>query len=532
MGNDPAMVPGPPASPRGGTPVPDQVDTAPDGAGIVPAIAARGITKHFPGVVANSRVQFEVLPGEVHALLGENGAGKTTLCNVMTGLYRPDEGYMEVGGEPVRFHSPRDAHQAGIFMVHQHFRLVQPLTVAENVILGWSQQRGMWFSPRRVEREVAEVAEKFQMPIDPGAKIWQLSVGEQQRVEILKALYRGARILILDEPTTVLTSQEVTQLFTTLRGMAATGTSVVFISHKLPEVLAVSGRVTVLRAGKSAGTLQTADTDARSLAHMMVGRDIVLTRRQRTARNHIGEAVLGLEDVSATGDLGTPALTGVSLQVRAGEIVGVAGVAGNGQRELAEVIAGERPATAGTVTIAGMAQRGTPWEAIDAGLGYVPEERLGVGIAPGMSVADNLVLKSYREGGPILHAKQALQSAAELIDRFSIVARGPKTIARELSGGNIQRLLLARELSGHPRILIAASPTRGLDVAATDSVRQLLAQSAERGVAVLLISEDLDEILDLCDRIAVMYRGRVVGVIDRDDADIDRIGLMMAGVGS
>ena len=253
---------------------------------------------------------------------------------------------------------------------------------------------------------------------------------------------------------------------------------------------------------------------------------------RRVASNHLGEPVLGLEDVSATGDLGTPALTGVSLQVRAGEIVGVAGVAGNGQRELAEVIAGERPATSGTVTIAGMAQPGTPWEAIDAGLGYVPEERLGVGIAPGMTVADNLILKSYREGGPILHAKQALQNAAELIERFSIVARGPKTIARELSGGNIQRLLLARELSGHPKILIAASPTRGLDVAATDSVRQLLAQSAEQGVGVLLISEDLDEILDLSDRIAVMYRGRVVGVVDRDDADIDRIGLMMAGVGS
>jgi len=532
MGDYPATAPGQPASPRGGTSAPGQAETAPDDSAIVPAIAARGITKRFPGVVANSQVEFEVLPGEIHTLLGENGAGKTTLCNVLTGLYRPDEGYVEVGGEPFRFHSPRDAHQAGIFMVHQHFRLVQPLTVAENVILGWSQQRGMWFSPRRVEREVAEVAEKFQMPIDPGAKIWQLSVGEQQRVEILKALYRGARILILDEPTTVLTSQEVRQLFTTLRGMAAAGTSVVFISHKLPEVLAVSDRVTVLRAGRSVGTRQTADTDARSLAHMMVGRDIVLTRRPSAARNQLGETVLALQDVSATGDLGTPALSGVSLQVRAGEIVGVAGVAGNGQRELAEVIAGERPATSGTVTIAGMPQRGTPWEAIDAGLGYVPEERLGVGVAPGMTIADNLVLKSYREGGPILRAKQGLQTAAELIERFSIVARGPKTIARELSGGNIQRLLLARELSGHPKVLIAASPTRGLDVAATDTVRRLLAQSAGESVGVLLISEDLDEILDLSDRIAVMYRGRVVGVVDRDDADIDRIGLMMAGVGS
>ena len=534
MRDDPTTAAGQPAFPPGETPAPGRADTAPDGTGTIPALAARGITKRFPGVVANSRVEFEVLPGEIHALLGENGAGKTTLCNVLTGLYRPDEGYVELGGEPCRLRSPRDAHEAGIFMVHQRFRLVQPLSVAENVILGWSRERGIWFSPRRVEREVAKVAAQFQMPVDPGAKIWQLSVGEQQRVEILKALYRGARILILDEPTTVLTPQEVRQLFSTLRGLAAAGTSVVFISHKLPEVLAVAGRVTVLRAGQAVGTLRTADTDARSLAHKMVGRDIVLARQQRAARNHVGEAVLGLEDVSAMGDLGTPALTGVSLRVRAGEIVGVAGVAGNGQRELAEVVAGERPSTSGTVTIAGMPQHGTPWEAIDAGLGYVPEERFGVGIAPGMTIADNLILKSYREDGhgPILHAKQALQNAAELIERFDIVARGPKTIAHELSGGNIQRLLLARELSGHPKILIAASPTRGLDVAATDSVRQLLAQSAERGVGVLLISEDLDEILDLSDRIAVMYRGRVVGVVDRDDADVDRIGLMMAGLGS
>jgi general nucleoside transport system ATP-binding protein len=534
MRNDPTMANGQPAFPPGGTPVPDRAVEAPGDAGIAAAMAARGITKRFPGVVANSRVEFEVLPGEIHALLGENGAGKTTLCNVLTGLYRPEEGYVELGGEPCRFHSPRDAHEAGIFMVHQHFSLVGPLTVAENVILGWSRQSGMWFSPRRVEREVARVAEQFQMAIDPGAKIWQLSVGEQQRVEILKALYRRARILVLDEPTTVLTPQEVRQLFSTLRGMAAAGTSVVFISHKLPEVLAVSDRVTVLRAGQAVGTVRTADADARSLAHLMVGRDIVLTRRERAARNHLGEAVLGLDDVNAKGDLGTPALTGVSLRVQAGEILGVAGVAGNGQRELAEVVAGERPGTSGTVTIAGRPQRGTPWEAIHAGLGYVPEERLGVGIAPGMTIADNLMLKSYREDGhgPVLHTKQALQNAAESIKRFDIVARGPKTLARELSGGNIQRLLLARELSGHPKILIAASPTRGLDVAATDSVRKILAQSAEHGVGVLLISEDLDEILDLSDRIAVMYRGRVVGVVDRDDADLDRIGLMMAGVES
>ena len=526
MTDEPTTTTGRPATLDEGSP-------APAGAASVPAFATRGVTKRFPGVLANDHVSFEVMPGEIHALLGENGAGKTTLCNLLTGLYRPDDGYVEVGGAAMQFHSPRDSQQAGIFMVHQHFALVQSLSVAENVILGWSRRRGMWFSPRRVEREIGEIAEAFHMPIDPGAKIWQLSMGEQQRVEILKALYRGARTLILDEPTTVLTPQEVRQLFDTLEGMAADGTSVVFISHKMPEVLAVADRVTVLRGGRAMGTVQTADSDARSLAHLMVGRDVLLTRKESKAKINGGEDVLALSDVSARGDLGTPALTGVSLQVRAGEILGIAGVAGNGQRELAEVIAGERPSTAGTITIAGRPQHGTPWEAIDAGLGYVPEERMGVGVAPGLSIADNLILKSYRDGhGPILHARRAQQNATELIDRFDIVARGPKTLARELSGGNVQRLLLARELSGHAKVLVAASPTRGLDVAATESVRLLLTGSADRGVGVLLISEDLDEVLDLADRIAVMYRGRVVDVLDRDDADVDRIGLMMAGVTS
>lgn len=491
------------------------------------------MTKRFPGVVANDRVTFEVLPGEVHALLGENGAGKTTLCNVLTGLYRPEDGLVEVGGDPVRFRSPRDAHEAGIFMVHQHFRLVQPLSVAENVILGWSRRRGMWFAPRRVEREVAEIADRFHMPIDPRAKIWQLSVGEQQRVEILKALYRGARILVLDEPTTVLTPQEVEQLFATLKEMTSGGTTVVFISHKLPEVLAVSDRVTVLHSGKAVGTVDTAETDARSLAHMMVGRDIVLTRKESAGRD-FGEAVLELSGVSAMGDLGAPALGDVTFEVRAGEILGVAGVAGNGQRELAEVIAGERPRTSGVIKIAATPQHGAPWEAIDAGLGYVPEERIGIGVAPGLTIADNLMLKSYREDdhGPILRSKQATKSAVEMIERFDIVARGPKTLARELSGGNIQRLLLARELSGHPKILVAASPTRGLDVAATESVRRLLVRSASSGVGVLLISEDLDEVFDLSDRIAVMYRGTIAGIVDRDRADVDGIGLLMSGVTS
>jgi ABC-type uncharacterized transport system ATPase subunit len=516
-----------PAVPEGGPPAPPSTPAA------VPALAAREVTKRFPGVLANDRVTFEVMPGEVHALLGENGAGKTTLCNILTGLYRPDDGHVEVRGGQARFRSPRDAHADGIFMVHQHFRLVPSLSVAENVVLGWSRRRGKWFGPRRVQREVAEIAERFHMGIDPRAKIWQLSLGEQQRVEILKALYRGARILILDEPTTVLTPQEVEQLFTTLREMASGDATVVFISHKLPEVLAISDRVTVLRGGRAVGTVDTNASDARSLARMMVGRDVVLTRKESGGRAP-GEVVLELSGVGAMGDLGLPALTDVSFALRSGEILGVAGVAGNGQRELAEVIAGERARTAGTVTIASRQMRGTPWEAIEAGLGYVPEERMGVGVAPGLTIADNLILKSYREDGhgPIIRARETAANADRLIERFDIMARGPKTLARELSGGNIQKVLLARELSGRPRVLVAASPTRGLDVAATESVRRLLVQAAESGVGVLLISEDLDEVLDLSDRIAVMYRGRVAGIVDRDEAEVERIGLMMSGIAS
>ena len=541
---------GGPANPDGGSPappasregsVPPASDggsgtTAPgEGTGVsdrTPALAARDITKRFPGIVANDHVTLEILPGEVHTLLGENGAGKTTLCNVLTGQYRPDDGHVEVRGKAVRFRSPRDAHASGIFLVHQHFRLVQSLSVAENVVLGWSRKRGMWFSPKDAQADVAEMGERFNIRIDPKARIWQLSVGEQQRVEILKALYRGARILILDEPTTVLTPQEVEQLFGTLRHMVADGATVVFISHKLPEVLAISDRVSVLRGGKAVGTVDAGESNAKSLARMMVGRDIELTRKAAVEERITGDVVLQLSGVGALGDLGLPALDDVSLEVRAGEILGIAGVAGNGQRELAEVIAGERPTTGGSVTVASRPVGHAPWEAIDAGLGYVPEERMGVGVAPGLTIADNLIVKSYREGGPVIRAKETNANAERMIERFDIKARGPKTVARELSGGNIQRVLLARELSGHPKVLVAASPTRGLDVAATDSVRKLIVDAAGSGVGVLLISEDLDEILDLSDRIAVMYRGAVAGVVVREDANVDELGMLMSGVES
>ncbi len=505
----------------------------------IPALAAVGVTKRFPGVVANSRVTFQANVGEVHALLGENGAGKTTLCNVLTGLYRPDEGELQVGGAPARFRSPRDAYAAGIFMVHQQLRLVESMTVAENVVLGWSEGGGIRFSPRQVEHEVAAAAERYGIDVNPKARIWQLSLGERQRVEILKALYRGARILILDEPTTVLTPQEADQLFASVREMAAGGGTIVFISHKLPEVLAVSDRVTILRRGAAVATVDVAGTTSADLARLMVGHELALgngqhPRAQITESPTADTPVLELAGVSAHGDLGTEALRDVSLAIMGGEILGVAGVAGNGQLELAEVIAGLRPADRGTITVGGKRMSsGDARAAIARGVGYIPQDRLGTGISPNLSITENLILKSYRDAansvGPVLRMRKATRDAQALMKQFDVRAPGPKTLLRQLSGGNVQKVLLARELSASPRVLVAASPTRGLDVAATQDVRRILAETAGRGVGVLLISEDLDEIRAMADRIAVFYEGRVVGVVAAADASLQQLGLMMAG---
>ena len=496
----------------------------------------RGITKRFPGVIANDHIDFEVVRGEVHALLGENGAGKSTLSNILTGLYRPDEGEIVIHGKPVAFHSPRDAIEAGVGMVHQHFRLAASFTVAENLVLGYrdAADRGLLLEPRVVEGRIADLSHRYRMPVNPHARIWQLSVGEQQRVEILKVLYRGARILILDEPTSLLTPQEAEDLFQTLRLMSAEQRTVIFISHKLEEVMAISNRVTVLRRGKAIGTVMTKDTNTRELARMMVGRDVVFTQKKVGPAQADPTAVLELHGISANGDLGTPALREVNLTVHAGEIVGVAGVAGNGQRELAEVIAGMRRRTAGSMIVSGKPTRGgDPLEAIRRGVAYVPEDRLGTGVAPSLSIAENLVLKSYRRPPisttGILHHRRIRANAEDLMQRFNISARGPQTPTRLLSGGNIQKVVLARELSGRPRVLIAASPTSGLDVAATDSVRALLLQAAEQGDGILLISEDLDEILALADRIAVLYGGRITGIVERRKAEVEELGLMMAG---
>jgi simple sugar transport system ATP-binding protein len=499
------------------------------------AVALRGITKRFPAVVANDQVDFEAAEGEVHALLGENGAGKTTLSNILTGLYRPDEGEIILFGRPVEFHSPRDAIAAGIAMVHQHFRLVSPFTVAENVVLGDQQDLGRAFllRTRAIEERVAELSTRYGLAVDPRARIWQLSVGEQQRVEILKALYQDARILILDEPTAVLTPQEADALFGTIRAMAADGRTVIFISHKLHEVKAVADRVTVLRRGRSLATASTAEATPRSLAALMVGREVEIGRRHED-RPAVGEVVLALDGVCADGDRGVPAVNEVSLEVRRGEIVAIAGVAGNGQRELSETIVGMRPATKGTVEVGGRRVRsGDPRSAIRAGVAYVPEDRLGTGVAPTMSIASNLVLKSYRRApvssGPFLRFGRIRDLALRAIDKYDVRASGPDEPAWQLSGGNLQKVVLSREFSGEPAVLVAASPTRGLDVSSIETVHAYLREAASTGVGVLLLSEDLDEILALADRIAVMYEGGIAGERDARSATVEELGLLMAG---
>ena len=437
-------------------------------------------------------------------------------------------------GEPVEFHSPRDALDAGVAMVHQHFRLVEPFTVAENVVLGDHRDVGRTFllHQRAIERRVAGLSRQYGLAVHPRARIWQLSLGEQQRVEILKALYKDARILILDEPTAVLTPQEAQALFGTIRAMAEDGRTIIFISHKLHEVKAVADRVTILRRGHSVATVPAVDATPRSLASLMVGREIELGRRD--GEREVGETCLELQGVCADGDRGLAAVKDVSLTVRRGEIVAVAGVAGNGQRELAEAIAGMRPRTAGTVRVAGRRLKGgDAREAIGAGIAYVPEDRLGTGLAPGLSVADNVVLKSYRKPpasrGPLLLVRKIRELAEALMQRYDVRASGPDMPARQLSGGNLQKVVLAREFSGDPVVLVAASPTRGLDVAGIEVVHAYLRDAAERGVGVLLISEDLDEIRALADRIAVMYEGAVVGERDAATATVEELGLLMAG---
>lgn len=490
------------------------------------------IVKRFPGVLANDKVCFDVNAGEVHALLGENGAGKSTLMRQLFGLYKPDEGEILIDGKPVVFHSPADAINAGIGMIHQHFMLVPTLTVTENVALGLKSSRGPLLDLDKVEERVRQLSEGYGLKVDPDAYIWQLSVGEQQRVEILKALYRGAGMIILDEPTAVLTPQEVKDLFVTFKRMVAEGHGLVFISHKLYEVLAISNRITVLRNGQYAGECQTKDVTRDELATMMVGREI---KRVAPPPQASGRPLLEIKGLHAMGDRGVEALRGIDLEICAGEILGMAGVSGNGQRELAGCLGGMRKVTAGAIIVDGKdLTHVSVQERLKAGQAFIPEERMRDGAIKDFSVQENLFLLDHASPkfsrGIFLDFKRMAQHANALVDEFAVKTPSLETPIKNLSGGNIQKAIMARELSRGPKVLIAAQPSRGVDIGATEYIHQRLLQQRAEGKAVLLISEDLDEVRALSDRIAVIYEGRITGVVNRDQATIEQLGLMMAGV--
>jgi general nucleoside transport system ATP-binding protein len=496
-------------------------------------IEMKGIVKRFPGVLANNQVDFTLKKGEIHALLGENGAGKSTLMNILAGLYQQEEGEICYHGKPVDFHSPKDAINAGIGMVHQHFMLVPSQSVTENILLGLDNPR-FRLNLSKYDKIIAEMSANFGLHVDPTAKVWQLSVGEQQRVEILKMLYRGAEVLIMDEPTAVLAPLEIEELFITLRKMTAEGKSIIFISHKLQEVTAISDRVTVLQKGKVTSTgIEVKDTTREELARLMVGRD-VLFKIEKQAKEP-GDIVLEVNEVVADNDKGFKALNGISLNVRQGEIVGLAGVAGNGQNELAEVITGLRKVISGKVLVNKVdLTNQSVLKGIKQGVSHVPADRTHVGTAPNLSITDNVIMKNYRQApigkGMMINMNEANQYAGALKDIYDISVPTLETSVRLLSGGNVQRVILAREISSAPQLMIAVQPTRGLDVGAIEGVHRLLLEQRDAGAAILLISEELEELFTLSDRIYVIYEGELMG--EQSDFDLDRIGLMMTGTRS
>lgn len=496
-----------------------------------PILEMRHICKYFPGVKANDDVNFAIYSGEIHALLGENGAGKSTLMNILTGIYKPDSGEIVYQGKAHPLKSPKDAVAIGVGMVHQHFRLVEPLTVTENVYLGSKACKSI-LKLDAMHQRVAQCSNEFGLEVDPKAKIWQLSIGEQQRVEIVKLLFRGAEILILDEPTAVLTPQESHSLFTTLRKMADAGKAVVFISHKMYEVMTYSDRVTVLRDGKSIDTMLRADTDEVSLTKRMVGRELsVITPNEDVVR---GELVLKMQGVHAENDKSLPALEGLDLEVYGGEIVGIAGVAGNGQKELAEAIVGLRKIRSGKTFLCGQEiTQKTPKQIKNMGVAFVPEDRLGMGLVPNLSAVENTMLRdcessaSSRRG--IIKFREVAKRTEEFVNAYDVKCAGIKRPVKLMSGGNQQKLLLAREIGGTPKLLITSYPVRGLDIGATNAVHQILENQRKNGVAVILISEDLEELFQVSDRVAVLFKGKITGVVERKNFSYDDVGYLMVG---
>lgn len=500
-----------------------------------------GITKQFPGVLANDSIDFELRAGEIHALLGENGAGKTTLARVLYGLYKPDAGEIEIGGTHIELNSPGVAIEIGIGMVHQHFTLIPVMTVAENIILGLKSDREPLLNLAKAEERITELSKSYGLEVDPRKKIHELPMGVRQRVEIVKALYRGAKILILDEPTSVLTPLEAEELFETLQSMVKEGMTVVMITHKLPEVMAYSNRVTVLKRGKVVATIETKDTNPADLSMKMVGRAVDFDLEKKDVKR--GNIVLEVKALSAMNDKKQQALEDISFAIHQGEILGIAGVSGNGQSELAEVLTGMRKASTGTVHfLSNDVTNHNPRNLIDSGIGDIPEDRAGTGLLMNFTIAENLILETH--GNPpfsdsrmlpsnmsyFLNDEEIRKYAEQLVADFDIAASSVFIPARNLSGGNLQKLLLAKVISRNPKLLIAAQPTAGLDVGATEFITNKLLEQRDLGVAVLLISKDLDQVMSVSDRIAVMYEGKIVGIVSAADADIDVIGQMMTGI--
>jgi ABC-type uncharacterized transport system ATPase subunit len=492
------------------------------------------MTKRFPGVVANDHIDFDLLEGEVHALLGENGAGKSTLMNIVYGLYHPDDGEILVKGKPISLGSPREAIEAGIGMVHQHFMLIPVMTVAENIVLATEPRHaGILFDYEAAKKRVRELSQRYGLAVDPDAKIENISVGQQQRVEILKALYRGADILILDEPTAVLTPQEASELFEVVRSLTSQGKSVIFISHKLQEVADIADRISVLRRGKLIDTVPAAGATEEGLARLMVGRDVLLRVEKTPAAP--AEPLLQVEDLHVFDDRMLEAVRGVSFEVRAGEILGIAGVDGNGQTELIDAIAGLRKPAQGRILIGEQDMSGADArDRLDAGLGHIPQDRQLHGLVLDFSLAENLALHEYRKQPDSkfgwLFPNRLVSRARRLLEEFDVRGGGPQTPARSLSGGNQQKVIIAREVERDPRILIAAQPTRGLDVGAIEFVHRRLVAERDEGRGILLVSLELDEILSLSDRILVLYEGRIVAAFP-PTATEEELGIAMIGGG-
>jgi len=491
----------------------------------------KDICKSFHGIHANQDINLSVDSSEIIGLLGENGAGKTTLMNILYGLYQPDSGQIKINGSPIRINNPVESINHGIGMVHQHFMLIQNHSVIENIALSY-KDTPFFFPKVKIRKKIQEFSKKFDFSIDPDKKIWQLSAGEQQRVEIIKALLNGADLLILDEPTSVLTPQEIKELISILREMKAKGHMIIFISHKLDEIMDICDRVMVLQKGKIVGSADTKNTDKKELARMMVGRDVVFNIKKETLSK--GKKILSAQNIHITGDKGTPAVKGVSFDLFENEIFGIAGVSGNGQRELAEGITGIRPVVSGNIQVNGKNITNTsPRHIYDNGVSHVPEERIRFGIAPGLFLYDNAILKQHHlkkfSKRYFLKYSQVKHHAKTIVEEFKVSTHSINNQIRNLSGGNIQKLILGREVSEQPQLLVASHPTYGLDVGATEFLRQHLLQLRKQGSAVLLFSEDLEEIFELCDRIAVIFDGEFMAVLDSDDDRLCDIGLMMAG---